>query len=132
MDMPLFVFSKLVRDKIVDHQIASGAKPIFRRLDSSRHKEELVNKIIEEAREVVGAPEADIASEIADVQQALDDLRELYGIPQAEVTRQQKKKNDKNGAFKKGYYIDTVETDEGNDWTAYYRKNADRYPEITP
>jgi hypothetical protein len=27
--MPRFKFSKLVRDKIVDHQIASGANPVY-------------------------------------------------------------------------------------------------------
>lgn len=68
--------------------------------------------------------------EIADVQQALDDLKQKYGLTDKDVTRAQKIKRDKNGAFRKGIYVDYVEVGVANKWTEYYRKNADRYPEI--
>jgi predicted house-cleaning noncanonical NTP pyrophosphatase (MazG superfamily) len=125
-----FKFSKLVRDKIVDHQIASGAKPSFRQLDAAEHRQELVNKIIEEAKEITQASPEEIAAEIADVQQAIDDLTELYGLTNEDVTTAQDLKNAKNGAFKKGLFIDYVEIDANDQWVSYYRKNADRYPEI--
>jgi predicted house-cleaning noncanonical NTP pyrophosphatase (MazG superfamily) len=128
--MPKFTFAKLVRDKIVEQQLASGAKPTYRQLDAEEHKQELIKKIIEEAKEVVDASPADIAAELADVQQALDDLKELCGASDEAVAQAQTAKNEKAGAFKKGLYIESVEVDEHDKWAAYYRKNADRYPEI--
>lgn len=128
--MPKFRFSKLVRDKIVDHQIASGAKPSFRQLNADEHKQELVNKIIEEAKEITQAAPNEVAAEIADVQQAIDDLKELYGLDSEDVSQAQHAKNEKNGAFKKGLYVDYVEVKDGDQWIDYYRKNADRYPEV--
>lgn len=128
--MPKFRFAKLVRDKIVDHQIASGAKPVYRQLSPEEHKRELVNKIIEEAAEITNAAPKEIAAEIADVQQALDDLKEKYGLTTQDIKTAQFKKNEKNGAFKKGLFVDYVEVDEENQWIEYYRKNADRYPQI--
>jgi predicted house-cleaning noncanonical NTP pyrophosphatase (MazG superfamily) len=128
--MPTFKFSKLVRDKIVDHQIAAGARPVYRQLDAVEHKKELIQKIIEEAQEIEHADPEDIASEIADVQQALDDLREKYDLTARDVAHAQQLKNEKNGAFKKGIFVEHVELDESDAWVKYYRNNADRYPEV--
>ena len=64
----------------MDKQIAAGAKPVYRQLSATEHKQELVHKIIEEAKEITQANPEEIAAEIADVQQALDDLRELYAL----------------------------------------------------
>lgn len=126
-----FKFDKLVRDKIVDNQIASGAKPIYHTLGHEAHIKALVDKIIEEAQEINGADKDDITSEIADVQQAIDDLIELVGSAPDVVADAQKKKSDKAGAFKKGIYVEYVEVDDNDPWVAYYRKNSDRYPQIT-
>lgn len=128
--MPKFQFAKLVRDKIVEHQLNSGARPSYRQLSPDQHKEELVKKIIEESQELSQARPEEIAMEIADVQQALDDLKEQHGLTDKDISKAQAAKNRKNGAFKKGVYVDYVEVDNNNDWAAYYRKNADRYPEI--
>ena len=125
-----FKFAKLVRDKIVDHQIASGAKPSFRYLSDSEHKKELVKKIIEEVKEITHANPDEVAAEIADVQQALDDLKSKYGLTDKDIEQAQKNKNDKSGAFKKGCYIDYVDINDDDKWVQYYRENADRYPEI--
>lgn len=129
--MPKFTFAKLVRDKIVDQQLASGAKPIYRKLGQKEHRQALVNKIIEEAREIVQAPSDKVAAEIADVQQAIDDLTRLFGLEATDISKAQAAKNTKNGAFKQGIYVDYVEVESTDPWTVYYRQNADRYPEIT-
>ncbi|MGD0284672.1 MAG: hypothetical protein ABSB12_03720, partial [Candidatus Saccharimonadales bacterium] len=83
--MPKFKFNKLVRDKIAENQIASGAKPHYRVLSDKQHKFELVNKIIEEAQEITKANQNDVAAEIADVQQAVDDLKEKLGLTGADI-----------------------------------------------
>ena len=118
------------RDKIVNHQINSGAKPHYRKLSDKEHKEELIEKIIEEVHEIIHAKPGERAGEIADVQQALDDLIEKYGLTKTDITKAQKAKLSKNGAFKKGLFIDYVELDENDKWVDYYQKNPDRYPEI--
>lgn len=125
-----FKFGKLVRDKIVDHQLSSGAKPKHYILDDLQHKRELVNKISEEAQEIIHASSDNIASEIADVQQAIDDLKEKFGISHEDVANAQQAKLQKNGAFKNGVFLEYVEVQEDDDWVEYYRSNADRYPEI--
>ena len=129
--MPKFAFNKLVRDNIVDQQTASGARPAFRRLKTAEHKQQLVHKITEEAREILSAPPQELAAEIADVQQALDDLRQLMRVSADEVRAAQTKKNQKNGPFTQGLFVEYVEVAEDNPWVEYYRQNADRYPEIS-
>lgn len=128
--MPTFKFSKLVRDKIVDQQIASGAKPTYHRLGLEDHKHELINKLIEEAREIDQASLEEVVAEIADIQQVIDDLRELHGLTVEDVAAAQNLKNRKSGAFKEGMYVEFVEVDENNQWADYYRRNSDRYTEM--
>lgn len=128
--MPTFKFSKLVRDNIVDHQLASGARPDFRILDSTEHKRALIDKIIEESRELAEASQEEIVSEIADVQQIIDDLKALYSITDDEVASAQRIKAAKSGTFQKGIFIEQVEVDADDPWVDYFRKNADRYPEV--
>lgn len=129
-NMPKFKFEKLVRDKVVENQIATGAKPQFHKLSNKRHKQELVKKIIEEAQEITEASQDKVASEIADVQQAIDDLKEKYGLTDEDIAKAQKAKNKKSGAFKEGIYVDYIELDSSDKWVEYFRKNSDRYQEL--
>ncbi len=129
--MRRFKFEKLVRDKIIEQQSKSGARPKHRTLSKAEHKEHLIEKVIEEAQEILEASGEKLAGEVADVQQALDDLKELLGITHTEVSKAQAIKNEKNGAFKKGIYVESVEVAEDDKWVEYYLKNPDRYPEIT-
>ena len=125
-----FKFSKLVRDRVIEHQIDSGALPHYKHLSDEEHKQQLVEKIIEEAKEIIPAQQEERASEIADVQQALDDLVEKYDLTKKDIMKAQKVKLDKNGAFKKGLFINYVEVDENDKWVKYYKRNSERYPEI--
>lgn len=128
--MPKFKFNKLVRDKIVDNQIASGALPKYRILSDAEHKKQLILKVIEEAKEMIQARQEELASEIADVQQALDDFKEKCNLTNKDIAEAQQAKIDKNGAFKKGIFVEYVEVDDNDKWVKYYRSNAKRYPEI--
>lgn len=128
--MPKFKFSKLVRDKIVDDQVASGAKPSYRVLNADEHKKELIHKILEEAAEIGQASREELAGEIADAQQAIDDLKALHQLTDEDIIKAQAIKNEKKGAFKKGLFIEHLELAEDDPWVEYYRRNAERYPEI--
>lgn len=129
--MPTFAFRKLVRDNIIDQQLADGAKPLYWRLSDDEHTQQLVQKIIEEVQEVPKASRDEVAGELADVQQALDDLREKLGVTTEAVKKAQEKKFAKNGGFKEGFFVEHVEVTDDNQWIPHYRNNPDRYPEIT-
>lgn len=128
--MPKFIFSKLVRDDIINQQIASGAKPEYRQLSNDERELELIEKVIEEVKELSNADTNELAQEIGDVQQALDDLKLLYGLDDTTVREAQQKKNEQYGTFSKGLFVEHVELDEDHEWVAHFRENADRYPEI--
>lgn len=129
--MPRFKFNKLVRDKIVEHQLKAGAKPKFHQLNKQEHKNQLVFKLIEEAKEVLEAEDKDIVAEIADVMQALDDLIEQHSLTITDIKNAQALKKQKHGAFKKGIYVEYIDIEEDDPFTDYYRSNPERYPEIT-
>ncbi|HJP96510.1 MAG TPA: nucleoside triphosphate pyrophosphohydrolase [Candidatus Saccharimonadales bacterium] len=128
--MPKFIFNKLVRDKIVEQQIASGADPEYYTLDKTEHAEALVAKILEEAQEIPVSNRDEAIKEIADVQQALDDLKTILGLDDQEIANAQAVKNERAGAFTGGIFVESVTVDEGDKWVDYYRKNADKYPEV--
>lgn len=128
--MVKFALKKLVRDKIVDKQLASGAKPLYWQLSEDEHAQHLVQKVVEEIQEVTTATKDELASELADVQQALDDLRDKLGVSKLAVEQAQAAKNAQNGSFEKGIYIEHVEFPEGDKWIDYYRQKSDLYPEI--
>lgn len=126
-----FKFGKLVRDDVVKQQIAAGARPKWRHLSGSRHKRELIRKIQEESGEILQAKPEAIAAELADVQQALDDLVALYGLTAKDILGAQKRKTGKYGAFKKGSYVEYIECDEDYSWVKHFREDPERYPEIS-
>jgi len=128
--MPTFKFNKLVRDKIVARQISSGSIPTYHHLSKGAFKTELINKIIEEAHELHKAKNEDAPGEIADVQQAINDLIDLLKIKSADVEAIRKIKLKESGGFSKGIYIDIIEISEKDKWVKHFRSNPDRYPEI--
>jgi predicted house-cleaning noncanonical NTP pyrophosphatase (MazG superfamily) len=129
--MPKFIFNKLVRDNIVEQQLASGADPVYYTLDPTEHAEALVAKIIEEAQEVPVADREEAIKEIADVQQAIDDLKTLLDLDDQDIANAQAVKNERAGAFRDGLFVETVTVEEGNKWIDYYREHPEQYPEIT-
>ncbi|HEY6736387.1 MAG TPA: nucleoside triphosphate pyrophosphohydrolase [Candidatus Saccharimonadia bacterium] len=128
--MPTFRFAKLVRDNIVDQQLASGMKPLFYKLESAEHKDALIDKLVEETVELKHATADKFVAELADLQQALDDLRILYGISKEQVAQAQAQRNRQVGSFSKGIYVESVDAAEDSQWVEYFRKNPDHYPEI--
>jgi predicted house-cleaning noncanonical NTP pyrophosphatase (MazG superfamily) len=127
--VPKFSLKKLVRDKIVDLQIASGQKPVYRIADKDEHKRLLVTKLHEEATEAILTNPQRAAAELADVQQVLDDLTELLGVTKEALAEAQAAKNAKSGCFKRGVYVDYLELEDNDPWLDYYRSDPQRFPE---
>ena len=132
--MPRFTFKKLIRDKILELHQRAGHKIDYRFLEGDELKEALRLKLHEEADEIPVREIADdeIIEEIADVQQILDDLKAEYGVTEAQLKIVQQAKHDKKGGFRRGIYVDTVEADESDEWTAYYRRYPLKYHEFLP
>lgn len=128
--MPKFILNKLVRDKIPEHQISTGQNPVYRTLERDEHTAALAAKVIEEAKEIPITDISEAIKEIADVQQALDDLREILGITTEDVHNAQTVKNEKAGAFKEGRFVESVSPGEDNKWTDYYRTDPGRFIEV--
>jgi len=129
--MPEFKLNKLVRDKLPYDYKKLGQVAKYKELTLAEHKAELINKLIEEADEMKAVGSIDeIKSEIADVQQALDDLIKLYDINPIEINKIQQKKFDKKGGFSNGVFVETIKLNDDDEWVSYYRANSDIFPEV--
>ncbi len=129
--MPKFKLNKLVRDKLPFEYERVGQRVVCRQLSSKEHKGQLISKIIEEVREIkLGGSEDEIASEIADARQAMDDLMAVCGITEEQVKASQRVKYDKKGGFAAGVFVETIELADDDKWVAYYRKSPDIFSEV--
>lgn len=119
-----FRLNKLVRDKIVPDHIQDGATVARHKLSKREKIKALVNKIIEEISEGT-----DLA-ELADVQEALDQIIKDQGFTKEQVAAAQETKRAKNGGFENGDYIETETWPADHHWANYYAAEPDRFPEI--
>jgi len=90
----------------------------------------IVGKIIEEAREYLKSE--DKLSELADLQEGLDQLAAEEGITKEQIVAKQAAKRAKNGGFENGDYIETETWPAGHKWAQYYAADPERFPEIKP
>lgn len=129
--MPKFYLNKLVRDKLRGEYERIGQKAVCRVLAPPDHKRELVNKIIEEAREIqIDSEASEIINEIADIQQVIEDLMILFDVTKEQVSVAKQNKYDKKGGFSAGHFVETLELADGDEWVDYYRKRPEVFPEV--
>jgi len=129
--MPTFVFNKLVRDKLRDEYEKMGQKAIYRELTSSELSAELAQKIVEEIKEIpADGTKQDIAAELADAKQAIDDLMALHGISVQDIADLQKKKFEKKGGFSGGNFVVSLELTDDDEWVSYYRASPKIFIEV--
>lgn len=130
--MPVFRLNKLVRDGLRTEYDRMGQVAVYRTLTQLEHVRELQHKIKEEAGEIpLNGPHDEVVSELADVQQALDDVAELYGITSRQINDVKQKKFDKKGGFQQATYVETLEISDDDEWLDYYRSSPDRFIEIS-
>lgn len=124
--MRTFHLNKLVRDKLIQYMLEQGQKPEYRTLTPEETLHQLKRKVVEEIGEVSLENAVD---ELADVQEALDAILKLSGQSKAELRAAQTKKRRKFGAFKKGIYISKVAVPRDSEWSDYYAREPQRFPE---
>ena len=123
-----FRLNKLVRDKIVKHHFDMGGAVDFHILPAEKRAQALVRKLAEEVRELKSSHLSE--SEIADLQEIIDQLVRELGLAKASIKSAQIRKRQANGAFKKGHYIETVTLPGSNKWAKYYAADPKRFPEL--
>ena len=102
-------YRKLVRDRIPEIIKENGGVPQTRILTKKEFKEELLKKLVEEAKEAYKSKEKDgLISELADIQEVLLSVYEIYSINYNDVTKTARKKRKERGAFNKRVYLEGV------------------------
>jgi len=99
------VHSKLVRDKIPDIIRANGETPVTRELDEPEYKQALLEKLVEEAREMLA--DGSIA-ERADVEEVLRAIDEAFGFSIEDIETIRQQKADERGAFAEQIFLEKV------------------------
>ncbi len=100
------VYNKLVRDRIPDIIASDGLKYETRILEDSEVIEELLKKVVEEAKELSEAKSLEeIKTEMSDVLEILHSLAERQGFTLEEVETIRQARAAKRGRFEKGIYL---------------------------
>ena len=129
--MPKFLLNKLIRDKLVDEYTRLNQMATYKTLSDSELLEALRQKIFEELQEIpLNGSLDDFEKEIADTQQALDDLVALRGASPEQIQSIRLSKAEKKGGFTGAHYVETLELAEDDEWVAYYRAEPKRYKEL--
>lgn len=127
--MPTFELNKLVRDKLPAIYESLGQKALVKKLSKKEHSRALLQKMIEEIEELLAKKTIDI-DELADIQQAFDDLLVLHGISKEELQQAQGKKTKKVGAFLAGWFVKRLTLRDDDKWVEYYRQEPNRFKEL--
>lgn len=130
--MPTFRFNKLVRDNFRPIYDKLGQTIRTRELSTDQLKDEIRRKIIEEAKElpIHSVSTEEMAGELADIQQALDDLADKCGVSSEQITKKKAAKFAEKGGFSEGLFVETITLDDNDKWVQYYRNEPEKYPEI--
>lgn len=134
MAMPKFRFNKLIRDNMPELFAKSNQTVEYKTLTEEELRQAMIDKLIEEVKELRRSFEKskdEIAEELSDLQQLIDDIRAESGITQEELSKLKNSKKLEKGGFRKGIYAKTIQLqDDDKKWVKYYRSRPIQYPEI--
>lgn len=130
--MPKFRLGKLVRDGLPAMYAELDEVVELRYIEGEELWDELKRKFIEEVSELPDdmKDKDALKSELADILRVIKDSAVLAGIDMVDVEVADTAKTAKKGGFLEGTYIETLETKDDDPWTAYYRKEPERFPEL--
>jgi len=127
----------LVRNNRIKLMEEQGVVVKYSILSDEEYIKELKKKIIEEANEVVTAPDSEeLMWEIGDLLEVIEHIVDAYKLDNNKIQEYKKNKQEKVGKFDKKYKTHWVEIDDENNPTdyyksaAYYLANPQKYPEI--
>ena len=100
---------KLVRDRIPAIIAADGGQPVTRVLDHVGYEAALRAKLLEEAHEAQGAPDGQLASELADVLVVLQALAAAHDMGWEDVVSEARRKRAERGGFDQRIFLEFVD-----------------------
>ena len=131
MIMSKFQLNKLVRDNLVQKSQDLGISVEYQILEWQEAIFALLNKVQEESSELNQETDPEkIVWELVDIQQAIDDLLKKLGISTEEFLQKVEEKKIDKGWFEQGLYVKTMEMDETNPRSEYYKQDPQRFPEV--
>lgn len=98
-------YDKLVRDRIPEIIREDGEKPVVERLSDSEVQGYVLDKIVEEAREL---REDASAEELVDLIEAVERFRELEDLDEEEIARLREGKASERGVFDENIVLKEV------------------------
>ena len=131
--MPIYHFEKLVRDRLPEIYAGLHQKATTKALSPAQHWAELKRKFAEEVHELPeNASDKDaVTNELSDLLRLVKDAATVAGIDFTEVETTDETKTAKKGGFLQGAYVETLELTDDDPWNDYYRKEPQRFPEIS-
>ncbi len=105
------IYNKLIRDRIPEIIEKNGSKSKVRVLDDEKYKEELLKKIIEEAKEVLETKgdRKELTKEVGDVLEIIDYLVKVFGLDSEEIEKMRKERKESKGGFDKKLFLEYTE-----------------------
>ena len=126
-----FKVDKLIRDKWPETMEGWGVTLSCRTMDEEEYAQRLKKKLVEEAEEVANASDVkQICEELADVFEVMDCLARANGLTFSDIIAAADKKRAEKGGFDKRIYSDLATLEDGHPNIAYYKAQADKYPEV--
>jgi predicted house-cleaning noncanonical NTP pyrophosphatase (MazG superfamily) len=101
---------KLIRDNAPKKMHEAGVLFETRPLDEAGFKSELLRKVVEEAGELaVSETKDEIAGELADILDVLDQVREAFGVSEGELREARTRNAAEKGGFQQRYFLEWSE-----------------------
>lgn len=103
-------YNKLVRDLIPEIIKQDGFEAKIRTLSEEEFKYELLQKLVEEAKEVLetdGDPQL-LVKELADVWEVIETIIPTFGVDQQEIFRVKQERKDKRGGFDQRIFLEST------------------------
>jgi predicted house-cleaning noncanonical NTP pyrophosphatase (MazG superfamily) len=102
-------YNKLVRDRIPEIIEADGKKPKVRVLSEVEYKTALLEKLVEESREVLATAgeKKELIKEIGDVLEVIDALVEAYDLDKSQIEELKAKRRRERGGFEKRLFLES-------------------------
>ncbi|MFC1663054.1 phosphoribosyl-ATP pyrophosphohydrolase [Patescibacteria group bacterium] len=105
-------YNKLIRDKIPEVMGKKGKAYETKRLSAKEYRRELLKKVGEEASALPKLDKKeDLADELADVIEVIDEVKRTYKITDEDLKNSQKKNRRRKGGFKKRLFLYWSEDD---------------------
>ena len=105
------IYNKLIRDKISEIIKADKRNPKIRVMDEEEYRQELFNKAVEEAKELMktNGKTKEMIKEIGDVYEVIDTIIKTYDLNKDEIKEMQNKRRSERGGFEKKLFLEYVD-----------------------